>query len=206
LKPKKTWILHVAHLATTVGLRMTGNILLLAGVFLLSFFFLLWQKQKSGKNKVRAVVKELWIYPIKSCRGIQLSKAEFSLNGFAYDRMFMVTNQKNRFISQRTHPKLALLEPSFQRSGYLTLTNPYSKASVLIPLEEPATPYEVHNVTIWGDICEGIDMGDEVAQFINAFLGTGEEMRLMRMPDSFERKTDRYLLPPPISSPLPTLP
>jgi uncharacterized protein len=166
------------------------EIILLAAVFLLSFFFL-WQQRRSRQNQVHGVVKELWIYPIKSCRGIQLSKAEFSLTGFAYDRLFMITNQNNRFVSQRTYPKLALLEPSFQRSGYLTLTNPHTQTSVEIPLKEPATPYEVHNVTIWSDTCEGIDMGDHVAKFINEFLGTGQEMRLMRMPDDFERKTDR---------------
>ena len=175
---------------------MDQIILFLAAVFFLSFFFL-WRQSSSQRSKVQGVVKELWVYPIKSCRGIQLSKAEFSLNGFAYDRLFMITDQSHRFISQRTHPKLALLEPSFQRFGHLTLTNPLTQTSVEIPLEEPATPYEVHDVTVWGDTCEGIDMGDQVAKLINEFLGTGQEMRLMRMPDAYERKTDRY----PPSSP-----
>jgi uncharacterized protein len=162
------------------------SFLALCCVLFLSLAFLFIRRKKP----INGVVKEIWVYPIKSAKGIQLSSAEFTETGFLYDRLFMITNKDNRFISQRTHPKLALLETSLTKSGYLTLRTPTKESPIHIPLVEPATPYEVHSVSVWGDTCEGIDMGDGAAAFINKFLGTSD-LRLMRMPDSYQRKTDR---------------
>ncbi len=157
----------------------------LVGVLIFSVWYLFFKS-----SRVDGYVREIWIYPIKSTKGIRMTEAMIGSTGFRFDRLFVIVNQNKHFISQRTHPKLALLETSFLRGGCLTITTP-DKKSIDIPLEEPTTPYEVHNVTIWNDEVEGIDMGDEVASLINQFLGTGSEMRLMRMPDSYERKTDR---------------
>lgn len=154
--------------------------------FIVTLIFLYLKKYK----KVDGIVKEIWIYPIKSTKGIQLTSAKVGPMGFLYDRLFVIVDQKKRFISQRTHSKLALLETSFSKPNLLTVKTPDGE-SVDIPLEEPPTPYEVHDISIWNDICEGIDMGDDVAKLINTFLGTGQEMRLMRIPDNYERKTDR---------------
>ena len=161
-------------------------ITLFFGVTIGIIFFLYLKRVK----KIDAIVSEIWIYPIKSTKGIQLTTSRVGPMGLLYDRLFVIVDQNKRFISQRTHPKLALLETSFTKPRLLTVKTPEGK-SVDIPLEEPPTPYEVHDVTIWSDKCEGIDMGDDIAKLINSFLGTGQEMRLMRIPDNYVRETDR---------------
>ena len=62
------------------------------------------------KKTEEVTISQLWIYPIKSCKGIRVSKAEVTPRGFALDRIFMVVDSKGKFVSQRTHSTLALVE------------------------------------------------------------------------------------------------
>jgi uncharacterized protein YcbX len=39
-------------------------------------------------------VSQLWIYPLKSARGIHVSSARLSLTGFQHDRSFMLVEPK----------------------------------------------------------------------------------------------------------------
>ncbi|XP_059625742.1 uncharacterized protein LOC132268865 isoform X2 [Cornus florida] len=57
-----------------------------------------------------AVVTSIFIYPIKSCRGISVSVAPLSSTGFRWDREWLVVNSKGRAYTQRVEPKLALVE------------------------------------------------------------------------------------------------
>ncbi|KAL8224675.1 hypothetical protein R6Q57_017232 [Mikania cordata] len=57
-----------------------------------------------------ARVKSIFIYPIKSCRGISVSKAPVSVTGFVWDRHWLVINSKGRACTQRTQPNLALVQ------------------------------------------------------------------------------------------------
>ncbi len=43
-------------------------------------------------------VTDLYIYPIKSCRGIQLSQAEVTPKGLLWDREMMLVDGKGKFI------------------------------------------------------------------------------------------------------------
>ncbi len=52
----------------------------------------------------------LFIYPVKSCRGISLDEAEFSPDGLTHDREFLVVDGDNRFQTQRASPHLATIE------------------------------------------------------------------------------------------------
>jgi len=55
-------------------------------------------------------VAALYVYPIKSCKGIALTEATVALNGFRYDRQWMVvTADKHQFLTQRQHPRMALI-------------------------------------------------------------------------------------------------
>lgn len=51
-------------------------------------------------------IKQLFVYPIKSCRGIKISTANILKTGFIYDRFFAVINSKNEILTARENPKL----------------------------------------------------------------------------------------------------
>ncbi|KAL8262365.1 hypothetical protein R6Q59_026414 [Mikania micrantha] len=61
-------------------------------------------------RNMAARVKSIFIYPIKSCRGISVSKAAVSVTGFVWDRHWLVINSKGRACTQRAQPNLALVQ------------------------------------------------------------------------------------------------
>ncbi len=63
-------------------------------------------------------IKQIFIYPIKSCAGTALKEAKYDSFGFEHDRRWMIVNEHNLFFaSQRQYPKIALIKP------HLTLTS-----------------------------------------------------------------------------------
>jgi uncharacterized protein YcbX len=57
------------------------------------------------------IVKELYIYPIKSLAGISVPTAKAEEMGFEYDRRWMLIDEENQFITQRKHPNLSQFYP-----------------------------------------------------------------------------------------------
>lgn len=67
-------------------------------------------------------VKSLWIYPVKSCRGVELEEGTIIARGIEYDRQFTFAQLKDsvssgdgeskrwEFITQRQYPLLATVE------------------------------------------------------------------------------------------------
>lgn len=45
-------------------------------------------------NDKQVQVSQLWIYPLKSARGIRVNSARLCLTGFEYDRSFMLVEEK----------------------------------------------------------------------------------------------------------------
>ncbi len=56
-------------------------------------------------------IKDLYVYPVKSCKGIRVDEIALSPTGFLGDRGWMVIDERGVFVSQREQPKLALVAP-----------------------------------------------------------------------------------------------
>ena len=88
-------------------------------------------------------IKEIWVYPIKSMKGIQLNECEIDDNGFKYDRIYMVAEPDHkandgsyRFITQREEPRLILIRTAIDLDKKsIILEYPPENATVEIPLE-----------------------------------------------------------------------
>ncbi len=133
-------------------------------------------------------VAQLNVYPVKSCRGIPLCAATLDRWGLQHDRNWMVVDPEGRFVSQRTQPRLALVEPALGPTS-LTL-----RAPDMAPLELPVTGRagpEV-SVSVWKDICRALDQGEGAAEWFSRYLG--QPARLVRIGAAFQRAVpaDRY--------------
>jgi uncharacterized protein len=60
------------------------------------------------------VVKELYLYPIKSLAGIAVETAKAQEMGFENDRRWMLIDEENQFITQRKHPELSQFYPKIK--------------------------------------------------------------------------------------------
>jgi uncharacterized protein len=139
-----------------------------------------------------AVVQDLFVYPLKSARGIPRSTILLTATGFEWDRQWMAVDALGTFVSQRTHPKLAQVEPAIERDS-LILTAPDLK-----PLRLPLAPVgEAVSVKVWKDRCAGLDQGDEAAVWISRAVG--DALRLVRQAPVLDRVAD-----PKFAGPKPT--
>jgi uncharacterized protein YcbX len=125
---------------------------------------------------MRAVVRELNVYPLKSAGGTPLAGAELLPEGFRHDRSFMLIRPDGRHLSQREIPRMALLRPAYDG---VKLTVEFAGTGPDAPLVHAVrADGPVLDVTVHGDPCQGVDQGDEAAAWFTALLG--RECRLMR--------------------------
>ncbi|MBW4467965.1 MAG: MOSC domain-containing protein [Pegethrix bostrychoides GSE-TBD4-15B] len=123
----------------------------------------------------------IYIYPVKSCRGIAVSAAQLDNWGLQFDRNWMIVNTTGRFLSQRELPKMALIEVSIGDEA-LQLTTP-GQTALTVPLM--ASPGESRNVEVWGDRTLAIDQGETAAAWLSETLG--QSVRLVRLGEGYSR-------------------
>jgi uncharacterized protein YcbX len=128
-------------------------------------------------------VTGLYVYPVKSCAGTALDRAELGPRGILHDREFMVVSPDHRFLTQRELPCLALVHPTITASG-LRL-----EAEGMSPLAHcPTDAGPRHQVVVWRDTVPAVDQGNAVADWFSTFLQTS--VRLVRMPADVVRAVD----------------
>ncbi len=104
-------------------------------------------------------VAGIFVYPVKSAGGVSLDSAVVEPRGFCNDRRWMLVDRAGVFLSQRTIPALALLRPVLGKD-LLELAAP-GQAQLSVPLPPEGVR---RTVTIWEDMVEAIDAGDDAAQ------------------------------------------
>jgi uncharacterized protein YcbX len=144
-----------------------------------------------------AILSAITLYPIKSCAGIDLRAATLtraglttesgpgsatrstlgSTTGFISDREWMVIDPAGYFLTQREHPRMALIVPQLNASDVTALT-----ASTLtvhapgmpmlgIDLASP-DPFEAERmVQVWEDRVPAFDCGDLAANWFSQAIG-----------------------------------
>jgi hypothetical protein len=131
-------------------------------------------------------VSRLFIYPVKSCRGIALDEAEVTATGFAHDREWLVVDRHGVFMTQRDWPGLARVGVSLVPGGIELAAAGMARLEVAAP--DPGAPRQ--RVVIWRDECEAAPAGRDAAQWFSELLGT--PCRLVRMPPSTLRQVDLH--------------
>ena len=126
-------------------------------------------------------VDGLFIYPVKSCRGIEVDSARVAATGFEWDRRWMVVGEDGRFLSQREHPRLALVEARLA-DDRLILSAPHLADLHVLFETEPLSPVRV---TVWRDECNAVDEGAAAAAWFSDHLAI--TTRLVRLADDNSR-------------------
>lgn len=129
----------------------------------------------------QAVLSALHIYPIKSCRGIQLDAARLTPTGLSGDRHWMLVRPSGRFVTQRELPRMALITTALGERALMLAAPGMSPLSVAREQDGESVA-----VTVWGFAGRGIDCGEEAAYWCTSFLGT--PLRLMRFDASAPRE------------------
>jgi uncharacterized protein YcbX len=114
---------------------------------------------------VSARIAQLMVYPVKSCRGIDLPTTRLEGTGLDWDRTWMLVDPQGEFVSQRELPRMALITPTFK--GPEVVLRAPGMLALHLHGERVEAPTRVR---VWGDELQAWDMGDLAAQWFNDFL------------------------------------
>jgi len=129
------------------------------------------------------VVSELWVYPVKSCRGIALEHAAVGPRGIRWDRHWMVVDPAGRFLTQRQLPAMALIGTALAPDAL------WLDAPERLPLRVPYDACgERTPVRVWGDELRACTVSEDADRWLSAALGS--PCRLVRFPDDAPRAVD----------------
>ena len=122
---------------------------------------------------MRAVVRRLTVYPLKSGGGTRLASGEVTPTGLRHDREFTLIRPDGARLSQREVPRMATLRPSYDGERLVV-----DALDAVTPLVHEVRSGPPRAVRLPRTTCEGVDQGDEAADWFGALLDV--ECRLVR--------------------------
>ena len=131
-------------------------------------------KVERERRATQARLTQLFIYPVKSARGIALERAEIAATGLMWDRRWMIVDENALFITQRTHPDLARVVPEITREA-LVLRAP-GLSDLVVPFD---TAGPCLRVRIWDSHCEALEEGGDAHEWLSRYLG--QPLRLVKV-------------------------
>ncbi len=142
-------------------------------------------------------VQGLWVYPVKSLRGMAVTRWPVTRLGLAFDRRWMLVDPEGNFLSQRRVPRMAQvqarlrLEDALAGRPRLVLIDAQGH-TLAVPEPDPARPRV--RVRVWHDEVDALWVSDAVDAWLQARLGV--PARLVYFPDDAHRPlSPKYGLP-----------
>jgi uncharacterized protein YcbX len=129
-------------------------------------------------------LSEIYIYPIKSAKGISLKSSFINHRGLVYDRCWMVVDQNHQFLTQRQIPQLALISVSIKKD-YLNITAPTMN---LLSIPKEPKEKKFIDINIWKDTCSAQYAGITAEKWISKYIG--KYSKLVYLPENVLRKID----------------
>ena len=129
---------------------------------------------------VTARISRLFVYPVKSCAGVELSEAVLTETGLDLDRAWMVVDGEGEFVTQRELPRMALVRP--QLKHFEVVLRAPGMLALHLAIDAVEQPVKVR---LWDEAVEAFDMGHVAAQWFSDFLG--RKLRLVRFDPDHRR-------------------
>jgi uncharacterized protein YcbX len=129
------------------------------------------------------MVTGLYVYPVKSMKGIAQEQALLTAKGLRHDRIWMVVRPDGRFVTQRDLPRLALVHTRLDPDAVVLSMEGYG--SIALPFERSDGTAVVTKV--WSDECRTADEGPSVARWLTRAMESEQTLRIVRMAPGFTR-------------------
>lgn len=129
------------------------------------------------------ILSALFQYPLKSARGRALDSAEVGPRGLAGDRRWMLVDDSGKFLSQREHGVMALIDIQPVTEALWQVQAPGQP-----PLHLPVPAGACRPVRVWRDDTEGQPAHDAANAWFSAVLGM--PVTAVYMPDRVQRAVD----------------
>ncbi|XOV78798.1 MAG: MOSC domain-containing protein [Aestuariibacter sp.] len=137
-------------------------------------------------------VESLFIYPIKSLGGVQITSANCTELGLEYDRRWVIVDRNHHFITQRQLPKMASISVSLDNNQLILHHQVAGKALLPFDLSLPADC----EITVWKDTVSARQVPGEINQWLNDALGDyrkGPVQLMQLVPETKRVVAEKYL-------------
>ncbi|XP_045121511.1 mitochondrial amidoxime reducing component 2-like [Portunus trituberculatus] len=172
--------------------NLTVATILVLGVGTSLGIYVLWQYHNSLKKKRNKMipriqdleqlkqmkwecvgkVKKVFVYPVKSCKGLSVDSAQAHFRGLVYktarDRSFIIATEKGTMITGIMVPSTVLIEATFE-DNILTLNFPGMEALHVDTKEVEKNSIRL-KTNIWGEDTYGLDCGKNVSLWLQKIL------------------------------------
>ncbi|XP_027726576.1 mitochondrial amidoxime reducing component 2-like [Vombatus ursinus] len=161
-----------------------------------------WRRWRRGPRQLRQVgtVAQIWIYPIKSCKGVIVNEVECTemglRSGNLRDRFWLVTKEDGHMVTARQEPRLVLINIMWD-NDQMTLSAP-DMNDLVVPRKLSSTN-AIRDCRIFGVDIQGRDCGDEVGQWITSFLKT-ETFRLVQFETHMAGRKSKEICHPSVQN------
>ena len=147
------------------------------------------RKEQFANPKIHSI----YLYPIKSCAPMKVSRWPLDSSSLLYDRSFVIM-QGRKPLTQKMLPMLCMIRPIIDlASSLMTISCPGEKNYVL-NLDEcdgrniERTFKETCVGKVCGDVVEGLDCGQDVSNWIEAVTGLSN-LTLVQLTKREQRKS-----------------
>ena len=150
---------------------------------------------------------------VKSLRAVPVDKATLDDRGFVGDRRLMLvtpaplplygkfleTDPTHRFLSQRQCPSLARVKATLLDNTTVQLA--YQSRTLIVNLQDSSSE-QPWRASLWDDVVQVCDLGDEAAEFLSAVVDDelpdeqrGSVRLVLQAPSDGRRAKDKYVPP-----------
>lgn len=131
-----------------------------------------WDEVKQMQWECVGKVKKVFIYPVKSCKGLSVPSASTELRGPVYkgtrDRSFIISTEKGTMITGRMVPATVLIQATLEDN---TLTLNFSGMEALhVDIKEVEKNSIRLKTNIWGEDTYGLDCGSDASLWLQKVL------------------------------------
>lgn len=131
-----------------------------------------------------SVLSQVFIYPLKSTKGLSLPRAQVEPLGLEHDRRWMLVRPDGSFVTGREAPSLVRVSAVPQGAGLRVSTPGMPELEVPVPAEGALR----REVTLWKDTCSAAVASQEAERWFSQFLG--EPVSLVYVDARMERPVD----------------
>ncbi len=132
---------------------------------------------------MNAILAAINLYPVKAMGGMELDRAVVTPLGLEGDRRWILTDSQGRFISQRTHPSLALVQVAGETDELQLVAPGMDPLTVRADQDGPR-----RIVSIWKDNVEAAAGPDSASVWFSRYLG--QRCLLSFMADNCKRPVE----------------
>jgi len=129
-------------------------------------------------------ITQLFVFPVKSLRGIATQDATLGPTGFKWDRHWMIVKPDGGFITQRQFPQMVLIATKIKNEQLILSKEGMADFHLDLNKRNNNPGF---TGKVWKDYCEVVDEGEDASLWLTEAIGASISLRLVRMADGHQR-------------------